>query len=617
MLKSIRYSRSTDGSRPGAVKALMKPQTQSATATRAFALLAYMSLLVALTFALLALNLMSRNLYQITYNFGSLVISVAIFITYVNYSLVPITVRVKLVGVTLAILMVTLGFAGTFVLTSADRSYHREHAELARKITAGGVEAIRLTDAAYLAIVGGPIFGASDNGERRYDLVYTGPVHLESEDFIESDEAYENMLKARGQKPQPREPGDLSFRLFDLDDPSSFYTTYLVDADGGRYEVGFPYIEYRARIHRIGLIFFLFAVISTILVLVLVPTFFKTSVLKPLTILLDGVERVDRGDLDVSVTTYRMDELGRLTDSFNTMVSSIRQSATERENLNAAYRRFVPSDLLELLGKVSIIDVNLGDQIMRDMAVMFSDIRSFTTLSEQMTPRENFRFLNGYLSRIAPTIRRHSGYIDKYLGDGILSVFPSSRLKAVEAAIDLMSAVVRYNEDRLKAGYMPIHIGCGLHAGEVMLGTIGEQDRMDGTVIADAVNVASRVEGLNKVFGTSILATESIMSAVTDESIRSRRLGKFQVKGKREPVTLFEVIFDEDGSSKESIRGDLREALECLGTNRIGEALRKLDELSSIYPHDGVVSFYAQYCRRFSQELNESGAPDVISIDYK
>ncbi|WP_445240301.1 adenylate/guanylate cyclase domain-containing protein [Microcoleus vaginatus] len=110
------------------------------------------------------------------------------------------------------------------------------------------------------------------------------------------------------------------------------------------------------------------------------------------------------------------------------------------------------------------------------MTVLFSDIRSFTTISEAMTPQENFSFINSYLSRVSPVIRAHQGFIDKYIGDAIMALFPESADDAVRAAVEMQKQVIIYNQDRLRSNYPLIVIGIGLHAGHLMLGTIGERE---------------------------------------------------------------------------------------------------------------------------------------------
>ena len=183
--------------------------------------------------------------------------------------------------------------------------------------------------------------------------------------------------------------------------------------------------------------------------------------------------------------------------------------AIEMQTLLAnSYARFVPKQFLTNLGKTSILDVKLGDQISKEMTVMFSDIRSFTDLSEKMTPEENFNFINSYLSRMSPIIQNHHGYIDKFMGDGIMALFDGMPDNALNAAIAMQKHIVVYNLHRDSQGYEPIRIGIGMHTGRLMLGAIGGIERMEGTVISDSVNLGSRIEGLTKIYGIKIAISE-------------------------------------------------------------------------------------------------------------
>ncbi|MCZ0900792.1 adenylate/guanylate cyclase domain-containing response regulator, partial [Microcoleus sp. HI-ES] len=173
-------------------------------------------------------------------------------------------------------------------------------------------------------------------------------------------------------------------------------------------------------------------------------------------------------------------------------LNQIESSKSELEKIAAASARFVPREFLKFLKRESIVDARLGDSVQAEMTIMFADIRSFTSLSESMSPRENFEFLNSYLSRVGPVIREYNGFIDKYIGDGIMALFPNRAEDAVQAAIEMQHQVKIYNRHRQNSGYQPISIGIGLHTGTLMLGTIGEAERMESTVISDAVNLASR-----------------------------------------------------------------------------------------------------------------------------
>lgn len=213
--------------------------------------------------------------------------------------------------------------------------------------------------------------------------------------------------------------------------------------------------------------------------------------------------------------------------------------------INIAYSRFVPREFLRFLEKESILDVTLGDQVQKEMTILFSDIRDFTSLSENMSPKENFDFINSYLKRVGPIIRNHHGFIDKYIGDAVMALFPESPQAAVRAAIAMQKQVYLYNNENPHQGQ--IAIGVGLHTGTLMLGTIGEEERMESTVISDAVNLASRLEGLTKLYGAGILISEETLLSLKDIwEFNSRFLGRVKVKGKNTAVGVYEVY---DGDS--------------------------------------------------------------------
>lgn len=209
-------------------------------------------------------------------------------------------------------------------------------------------------------------------------------------------------------------------------------------------------------------------------------------------------------------------------------------------SLNTSYERFVPKDFLSLLNKNSIMEVALGDHMEGKMSVLFTDIREFTSRSEKMSPEENFIFINSFLNLIAPIIRKHHGFIDKYIGDAIMALFPESADDAISCALEMQRVLIDYNESHKEQE--PVRIGIGINTGLLMLGTVGEELRLGATVISDAVNIASRVESLTKTYNESILITES-----TYKNLQSSHLyliepvGETLVKGKSIKLTLYKV----------------------------------------------------------------------------
>lgn len=211
--------------------------------------------------------------------------------------------------------------------------------------------------------------------------------------------------------------------------------------------------------------------------------------------------------------------------------------------LNKSYERFVPHDYLQFLSKESITDVNLGDNVATDMSVVFSDIRSFSTLSETMTPQENFNFVNAYFKRVSPKVREYGGIIVKYVGDAIMAVFKDKTEDAIDSAIAQINEMTIYNKKRVANGYLPIQTGYGIHTGFMMLGMIGEANRMQGDAFSDHVNLTARLEGLTKFYGASIIISSTVLGKIKDQSLYSiRYLDRVRVKGRKQPIEIYEVM---------------------------------------------------------------------------
>ena len=296
----------------------------------------------------------------------------------------------------------------------------------------------------------------------------------------------------------------------------------------------------------------------------------------------DLVEGLDAGANDYMIKPFSKQEL----------LARIRTHLTLSQ-LNNAYSRFVPREFLDQLGQDSILNVRLGDQIQKEMTVMFADVRSFTTLSENLTPEENFKFVNTLLSGVGPIIRKHNGFIDKFMGDGVMALFPNSPDDAVKAAIEIHRELSEFNRERPKNTH--VRIGVGLHTGTLMLGTVGEERRMEGTVISDVVNAAARLETLTKVFGSGIIISEETLNKLTS-SYPYRSLGIVRVKGKRTAVSIYEVLSGVDALDdlKLQTRELLEEALHQYQRSVLNLALDGFGKVLAINPDDQVAKVYAE-----------------------
>ncbi len=296
-----------------------------------------------------------------------------------------------------------------------------------------------------------------------------------------------------------------------------------------------------------------------------------------------------------------------------------KQAQYRRER--AILDRFVPYEYLHFLGKKSILDVQLGDHLSSEtMAVMFSDIRSFTTLSETMTPKENFDFVNAYLKRVAPRIRGEEGFIVKFLGDGMMAVFPNGAESGVDAAIGKLNAVKEYNVHREEDGWKPIKVGIGVHTGHMMIGMVGEKARMQGDAFSDNVNLTARLEGLTKYYGVSFLITGETYEKIDTSRYHIRFLDNVAVKGKELPIKIYEV-FDADAEDlfekKMQILPDFQQAQDLFFKKQFSEALPLFQSALEQLPGDITAELYIERCETYIKDGVPTDWDGVRKMDKK
>ncbi|MCB1140493.1 MAG: HAMP domain-containing protein, partial [Leptospiraceae bacterium] len=268
---------------------------------------------------------------------------------------------------------------------------------------------------------------------------------------------------------------------------------------------------------------------------------------RPVSLLRMGAERVRKRDFETSIDIRTNDELEVLGETFNDMVREIRDFSSNLEKQNQAFFRFVPTQFVEILGKDNAIEIHTGESNLLNLSVLFSDIRSFTSLSEGMTPAEVLDFMNSYLEVMEPVIKDHDGFIDKYMGDGIMALFRNSDLpsanKSVNAAIAMQRELHLFNEFRKEQNAEPIRTGMGIATGDVILGTVGTETRLDTTVLGHAVNLSSRMEALTTSYGVSIIITESTFKDLVDpEQYKYREIDTVIAKGLSQPNLLYEIF---------------------------------------------------------------------------
>lgn len=294
-------------------------------------------------------------------------------------------------------------------------------------------------------------------------------------------------------------------------------------------------------------------------------------------------------------------EREKYTQDLFKLNQELEESLDNEFQLNDACGRFVPHQFLSFLGYESIVEVKLGDAVKKEMSILFSDIRNFTSLSETMTPDDNFKFINGYLKRMEPAIEKNNGFIDKYIGDAIMALFGGTADDAVKAAIKMLQLLAEYNTTRQRPERPPIAIGIGINTGSLILGIVGGSNRISGTVISDAVNLASRIESLTKFYGASLLISHhTFLQLNNHENYQLRLIDRVQVKGKSEDVTVFE-IFDADlaeiRQGKLATRTLLETAIMCYNMKQFKKASLLFQDCLKITPWDKVPQIYLERCQ--------------------
>jgi len=280
-------------------------------------------------------------------------------------------------------------------------------------------------------------------------------------------------------------------------------------------------------------------------------------------------------------------------------------------NMSVAFSRFVPLEIVRFLDKQSILDVQLGDSVQMEMTIMFMDIRSYSTLVENMSPNAAFGFLVSFFQRIGPIIEDNSGLVNQYLGDGLMALFPGSPDDAVAASIRVQNELQRFNAERIVNGVQSIAVGVGIHTGQVILGIIGDKYRLSGNVVSDTVNLASRIEGLTKTYGARIAASAETLNRVKHLDKNSYRfLEEVRVKGRQNPVKVYEIFSgdeDEQVHLKRTTLEQFNNATLLANEGKFVEAQEALSEILSRNAKDMAATTILKRCEHYAQY----GVPDT------
>jgi len=288
--------------------------------------------------------------------------------------------------------------------------------------------------------------------------------------------------------------------------------------------------------------------------------------------------------------------------------TKLKLAETEAANrLTRLFEKFVPKGFLERIAPEGLESLRFGTAESDEATILFSDIRSFTDLSEPLSPQELMDFLNDYLKMMNMSIMVNHGFVDKFIGDAVMAIFDKTdqstndARNALNAGMGMLQVLGTMNQKRQRQGQVPISIGIGVHTGPVVFGTLGFEERMDSTVLGDAVNLASRLEGLTKYYGASLLFSDQTLATLGDQhdDLLFREIDRVMVKGRKQAVTIFELFNSEKSdvqSAKMAVMENLEEPLNLYRTKKWDEAEKVFRELAENYPLDLLPTIYAERC---------------------
>lgn len=232
-----------------------------------------------------------------------------------------------------------------------------------------------------------------------------------------------------------------------------------------------------------------------------------------------------------------------LAKRYSLAFDAVEDMSESLRKVNSSYGLFVPRELLKILNKHDILDIKLGDIAEEEMSLLYNEIRTFSEFAEQMNGKENFEFINSFLGKVGPAIRERDGFIDKYFGEAFLALFPPEPEKALESAVEIQRILREFNRERIANGKDPVRSGSGIHTGPILLGTIGEAERMESTVISSSVNVASKIGQLSRMYDSSLLITDSTLFRLTNSSkYYYRVVDRIQIRDQKSIYTVLEVF---------------------------------------------------------------------------
>ncbi len=357
-------------------------------------------------------------------------------------------------------------------------------------------------------------------------------------------------------------------------------------------------------------------------VMVVLLLIFVGLITKPLTVVVDAMRKVIQdNDLSTKVPVKFNDEIGQMTNTFNIMTAELESayegikkyafeaavSEKKESKVRHMFQKYVPQELIDQFF-ASPESMLVGQN--RELSVLFSDIRSFTSISERMDPEDLVNNLNRYFQYMVDIIYNRNGIIDKYIGDAIMAFFGApvhhddDALQSVLTGIQMIDAVEIFNKEQQGMGKPDFNIGVGINYGEVTVGNIGTDKKLDYTVIGDTVNVASRLEGLTKQFKQPILIAENLQKHV-ESDVLWRTVATVAVKGKQEGLKIYTVAKKDSPEKKKILWNKHNEAMELFYSRNFLEAKKLFGQLSDNHPDDFLSNRMTGICSEYKKSPPE------------
>ncbi len=362
----------------------------------------------------------------------------------------------------------------------------------------------------------------------------------------------------------------------------------------------------------------IYIVVGASLVSVLLLLIFANRLIRPLVRVADTMRTIiTSNDLSSRVPVEFKDETGTLAHTFNLMVGELDKAYSQVKNyalraviaqkkeakVRQIFQKYVPQELIDQFFE-NPEAMLVGDN--RVLSILFSDIRSFSTISEGIMPDQLVQALNAYFSVMVDVIMNRRGIVDKYIGDAIMAFFgaPVKReddaLQSVLAGIEMTKAVQTFNKGQEEAGLPPFHTGVGINYGVVTVGNIGTDRKMDYTVIGDMVNLASRLEGLTKYYQQPLIISESLYAKVKDH-VACRLLDTVAVKGKKTGTRIY-TAKDDLTADEEKLWKIHNRAMNLYYEQSFSEAEQLLRRALTLAPKDSAATLILERCRRYAED---------------